>query len=35
MPAIDVSDGSFDALVIDESNRRPVVVDFWAPWCEP
>ncbi|MFL2636350.1 MAG: thioredoxin, partial [Tepidiformaceae bacterium] len=35
MPAIDVADGSFDALVIDESNRRPVVVDFWAPWCEP
>lgn len=35
MPAIDVSDSSFDALVIDESNRRPVVVDFWAPWCEP
>jgi putative thioredoxin len=35
MPAIDVSDDSFDALVIDESNRRPVVVDFWAPWCEP
>ena len=35
MPAVDVSDSSFDALVIDESNRRPVVVDFWAPWCEP
>ena len=35
MPAIDVSDTTFDALVIEESNRRPVVVDFWAPWCEP
>ena len=26
---------SFRADVIAESARQPVLVDFWAPWCEP
>jgi putative thioredoxin len=26
---------SFSADVIAESARQPVLVDFWAPWCEP
>jgi putative thioredoxin len=26
---------SFAADVITESVRQPVLVDFWAPWCEP
>ncbi len=26
---------NFGADVITESARQPVLVDFWAPWCEP
>jgi thioredoxin 1 len=29
----DVSDANFEDEVI--RSDRPVVVDFWAPWCQP
>ncbi len=31
----DVTADTFDQLVRDASAERPVLVDFWAPWCAP
>ncbi len=32
---VDVTDQNFAQAVLEESGRRPVVVDFWAAWCQP
>jgi putative thioredoxin len=32
---IDVTDATFEAEVLQRSEDRPVVVDLWAPWCQP
>lgn len=35
MTAITVTRADFDEAVLRASATRPVLVDFWAPWCAP
>ncbi len=32
---VDVTDASFEEVVIEGSKERPVIVDLWAAWCGP
>ncbi|MDQ1439006.1 MAG: putative thioredoxin [Acidimicrobiaceae bacterium] len=32
---LDVTDATFEDLVVKRSSEVPVVVDLWAPWCGP
>lgn len=33
--ALDIGQAEFQRGVLELSHRVPVIVDFWAPWCEP
>jgi putative thioredoxin len=32
---VEVTDATFEQMVIQESSKRPVIVDLWAEWCGP
>ena len=32
---IDVDESNFENRVLEESNKKLVILDFWAPWCGP
>ncbi|MEO5813425.1 MAG: tetratricopeptide repeat protein [Rhodanobacter sp.] len=34
-PIFDVTDQTFETEVMQESMTTPVLLDFWAAWCEP
>jgi putative thioredoxin len=32
---VNVTEANFQREVLDASKDRPILIDFWAPWCDP
>ena len=33
--SLDVNEADFEQMVLEASKHQPVLVDFWATWCQP
>tara|TARA_Y100001970_G_scaffold22886_1_gene26691 strand:- start:31034 stop:31897 length:864 start_codon:yes stop_codon:yes gene_type:complete len=31
----DINESEFEKAVLEDSSNKLIIVDFWAPWCEP
>ncbi|WP_185868290.1 thioredoxin [Blattabacterium cuenoti] len=31
----EINDNNFHELIIESHSNKPILVDFWAPWCTP
>ncbi len=32
---VNVNEAEFNDQVVEASQKKLIIVDFWAPWCQP